>query len=74
MYSVKKEYGAEDKKAKGINETVIKIAMSHEGHKSILFEKQQKRYKMERIKSKSPQLGTLEVNKISLSFLMISDI
>ena len=39
MYSVKKEYGAEDKKAKGINETVIKIAMSHEGHKSILFEK-----------------------------------
>ena len=37
MYSVKKENGAEDKKAKGINETVIKIAMSHEGYKSIFW-------------------------------------
>ena len=54
------------KKVKGLNKNVVAI-ISHNEHKDVLLNKKCVRHSMNRIESKDHQIGTYEINKISLS-------
>ena len=62
MYSIKKANGKEHNTAKGVS-----IATEFDRFKDVLFNKKIIRHKMKRIQSKKHQLGTYEIDKISLS-------
>ena len=62
MYSMKKIDGKEYNTAKGVS-----IATEFDKFKDILLNQKIVRYKMKRIQSKKHELGTYEVDKISLS-------
>ena len=62
MYSMKKINGKEHNTAKGVS-----IATEFDRFKDVLFNKKIIRHKMKRIQSKKHQLGTYEIDKISLS-------
>ena len=62
MYSIKKIDGEEYNTAKGVS-----IATEFDKFKDILHNQKIVRHKMKRIQSKKHELGTYEVDKISLS-------
>ena len=57
-----------DKTAKGKKKNVIKIMnIKHEDYKDVLFNNKQMHHTMKTIRSKNHQLGSYELNKVSLS-------
>ena len=67
MYSYTKDNNQEIKTAKGIKKKVIRNNIKHEDYKNILFNKMQMHHKMKTIRSNKHQLGSYEINKVSLS-------
>ena len=67
MYSYIKDNPKVGKTAKGIKKCVIKRDISHENYKETLLNNQQMYHKMKTIRSQNHQLGSYEINKVSLS-------
>ena len=67
MYSYIKDNGEGSKTAKGIKKNVIRNDMRHVNYNDVLMNNTQMRHKMRCIRSVKHQLGTYEINKISLS-------
>ena len=67
MYSYIKDNMNGGKTAKGIKKNVIKKNIKHEDYKNVLFNNEQLHHKMKTIRSEKHQLGSFELNKISLS-------
>ena len=67
MYSYGKDNRKEERTAKGIKKNVIKNDISHENYRQTLFSEEQIHHKMKTIRSKNHQLGSYEINKVSLS-------
>ena len=69
MYSYLKDDQKGEKTAKGIKKNVIKKNITHENYKETLFNEKQMLHKMKTIRSRNHQLGSYEINKVSLSCL-----
>ena len=67
MYSYIKNDEKGGKTVKGIKKNVIQNYIKHEGYKNVLLNEKQLHHKMKTIRSKKHQLGSYELNKISLS-------
>ena len=67
MYSYIKDNGEGGKTAKGIKKNVINMNIKHKNYNNVLLNNTQMRHKMRCIRSVKHQLGTYEINKISLS-------
>ena len=67
MYSYVKDNETGGKTAKGIKKNVIKKDIKHEDYKNVLFNNEQMHHTMKTIRSQKHQLGSFELNKISLS-------
>ena len=67
MYSYMKDNQKGGKTAKGIKKNIIKKDITHENYKQTLFENKQIHHKMKTIRSQNHQLGSYEINKVSLS-------
>ena len=67
MYSYIKDNQTGGKTAKGIKKNVIKNDIKHENYKDTLFNNKQIHHKMKPIRSQNHQLGSYEINKVSLS-------
>ena len=67
MYSYVKDNQKGGKTAKGIKKIVIKNYIAHEDYKNVLFENKQLYHKMKTIRSQNHELGSYEINKVSLS-------
>ena len=67
MYSYIKTDEKGGKTAKGIKKNVIKNDLKHEDYKNVLLNNKQLHHKMKTIRSRKHQLGSYEINKISLS-------
>lgn len=67
MYSYIKENGENGKTAKGIKKIVIQNTIKHEDYKNTLLNSKQMFHKMKTIRSDRHQLGSYELNKVSLS-------
>ena len=52
---------------KGINKNVIKNNIKHEDYKNVQLNNEQLHHKMKTIRSQKHQLGSYEINKVSLS-------
>ena len=57
---------SEQKKAKGVNKSVVATISDNE-YKDVLLNKKYSRHSMNRIQIKDHRIGTYEINKISLS-------
>ena len=55
------------KTAKGIKKNAIKKNLKHENHKNVLLNNKQIYHNMKTIRSQNHQLGSYEINKVSLS-------
>ena len=67
MYSYVKDNEQTARTAKGIKKQVIKKNITHDNYKEVLFNNKQMQHTMKTIRSKNHQLGSFELNKISLS-------
>ena len=67
MYSYIKGNQKGGKTAKGIKKNVIKKNITHENYKNVLFNNEQMHHTMKTIRSNNHQLGSYELNKVSLS-------
>ena len=67
MYSYMKDNRKGGKTAKGIKKNVIKKNITHGNYKETLFNNKQMHHKMKTIRSQNHQLGSYEINKVSLS-------
>ena len=67
MYSYIKDNQKGGKTAKGIKKNVIKNNIIHDDYKETLFNNKQMFHKMKTIRSENHQLGSYELNKVSLS-------
>ena len=67
MYSYIKENKKGGKTAKGIKKNVIKNNITHNDYKETLLNNKQMYHKMKTIRSENHQLGSYELNKVSLS-------
>lgn len=69
MYSYIKQNDKNEKTANGIKKNVIKQDIKHENYKQTLFENKQMyhKIKMKTIRSEAHEIGSYEINKISLS-------
>ena len=67
MYSYIKDDNKGGKTAKGIKKNIIKNNITHENYKYILFNDEQMYHKMKTIRSDNHELGSYEINKVSLS-------
>ena len=67
MYSYVKDNEKGGRTAKGIKKNVIKNNIKHEDYKSTLINNEQMHHKMKTIRSQRHQLGSYEINKVSLS-------
>ena len=67
MYSYIKDNNQNSKTAKGIKKIVIKNNITHENYKNVLFNNEQMHHTMKTIRSNKHQLGSYELNKVSLS-------
>ena len=67
MYSYIKDNDEGGKTAKGIKKIVIKKDITHENYKQTLFNNEQMHHIMKTIRSNNHQLGSYELNKVSLS-------
>ena len=68
MYAYIKDNEKGGKTTKGIKENVIKNNIKHEDYKNMLMNNEQMHHKMKTIRSQRHQLGSYEINKVSLSF------
>ena len=68
MYSLVASDDKKINKAKGVNKR-----LRHNGYVDVLFNEKVMRHKMKRIQSVLHKTGTYDINKISLSCLMIKD-
>ena len=67
MYSYVKDNEKGEKTAKGIKKNVIKNNIRHVDYKRTLLNEEQMHHKMKTIRSHNHQLGSYEINKVSLS-------
>ena len=67
LYSYMKDNQQGGKTAKGIKKNVIKKDIQHNNYKETLFNNEQMYHKMKTIRSENHQLGSYEINKVSLS-------
>ena len=67
MYSYIKDNQIVGKTAKGIKKNIIKNNIKHEDYKNVLLENKQIHHTMKTIRSSNHQLGSYELNKVSLS-------
>ena len=67
MYSYVKDNEKGGRTAKGIRKNVIKNNIKHEDYKRTLLNNEQMHHKMKTIRSQRHQLGSYEINKVSLS-------
>ena len=67
MYSYMKDNDKGRKTAKGIKKNVIKKHIKHENYKDVLLNQKQLFHTMKTIRSQNHQLGSYEINKVSLS-------
>ena len=67
MYSYIKNNDEGGKTAKGIKKNIITKNIKHEDYKEVLFNNKQMHHTMKTIRSNNHQLGSFELNKISLS-------
>ena len=67
MYSYMKDNQKGGKTAKGIKKNIIKNDIKHENYKEVLFNNKQMHHTMKTIRSNNYQLGSYELNKVSLS-------
>ena len=67
MYSYMKNNQKGGKTAKGIKKNIIKNNIKHENYKDTLLCNQQLHHTMKTIRSEKHQLGSYEINKVSLS-------
>ena len=67
MYSYLRDDQKEGRTAKGIKKNVIKKNISHEDYKETLFNNKQIHHTMKTIRSNNHELGSYEINKVSLS-------
>ena len=67
MYSYQKDNHKEGKTAKGIKKNIIKNNIKHEDYKNVLINNKQIHHTMKTIRSMNHQLGSYELNKVSLS-------
>ena len=67
MYSYTKDNRTGSKTAKGIKKIVIKKNITHENYKETLFNNKQMCHTMKTIRSQNHELGSYEINKVSLS-------
>ena len=67
MYSYMRDDQKVGKTAKGIKKIVIKKDITHENYKQTLFNNKQMHHTMKTIRSNNHQLGSYELNKVSLS-------
>ena len=67
MYSYMKDNEKGGKTAKGIKKNIIKNNITHENYKNVLFNNEQMHHTMKTIRSNKHQLGSYELNKVSLS-------
>ena len=67
MYSYIKVNHKGGKTAKGIKKNIIKNDIKHENYKEVLFNNKQIHHTMKTIRSSNHQLGSYELNKVSLS-------
>ena len=67
MYSYIKDNNKGGKTAKGIKKNIIKKDITHEDYKDILFNNREMHHKMKTIRSQNHELGSYEINKVSLS-------
>ena len=67
MYSYIKDNAKEGKTAKGIKKCIINKKIKHEDYKNVLINDKQIHHTMKTIRSSEHQLGSYEINKVSLS-------
>ena len=67
MYSYVKDNEKGGKTAKGIKKNIINNSIRHEDYKRTLLNEEQMHHKMKTIRSQRHQLGSYEINKVSLS-------
>ena len=67
MYSYMKDDMKGEKTAKGIKKNVIRKNITHDNYIDVLFNNKQIMHTMKTIRSEKHQLGSFELNKISLS-------
>ena len=67
MYSYAKDNDKVGKTAKGIKKNIIKNSIKHENYKNVLFNDEQMHHNMKTIRSNLHQIGSYELNKVSLS-------
>ena len=67
MYSYIKDNSEGGKTAKGIKKNIIKKNINHDNYKDTLFNNKQMIHTMKTIISQNHQLGSYEINTISLS-------
>ena len=67
MYSYIKDNRKCEKTAKGIKKNIIKNNIKHTDYKKVLFKNKQIQHTMKTIRSSKHQLGSYELNKVSLS-------
>ena len=67
MYSYMKDNHRGGRTAKGIKKYIIKNNIKHENYKETLFNNEQMHHKMKTIRSNNHQIGSYELNKVSLS-------
>ena len=67
MYNYMKDNQNGGKTAKGIKKSVIKNEITHDNYKNILLSREQMYHKMKTIRNEKHQLGSYEINKVSLS-------
>ena len=66
MYSYVKDNGKNEKTAKGVRKYVIKKNITHENYKDCLLNRKQMLHSMRTIRSECQQIGSYQLNKISL--------
>ena len=66
-YSYVKDNEKGGRTAKGIKKNVVKDNIKHEAYKNTLINNKQMHHKMKTIRSQRHQLGSYEINKVSLS-------
>ena len=67
LYSYKMYEGKEEKRCKGIKQSVVKNELTHEDYKTTLFSGKEQRRTMNVIRSHKHEVHTEEVNKVALS-------
>ena len=67
MYSYTKDNQKGGKTAKGIKKNVIKKDIQHENYKETLFNNKHMYHKIKTIRSQNHEIGSYEINKVSLS-------